>query len=308
MEIFNAVLPIFLIIGLGFAIKISGFVPDTFTNYLNRFVYYISLPALLFYSIANISFVQYFNLKLIFAMICAVTMCILLALIYCYICKLELPKAASFTQGVFRGNVVYIGFVVCLYALGAKALEEAAIIVGFFVPLTNMMAIITLMLFGRQGNRCSTVNCLMVEIFKNPIVLSCVMGIFVSSVGLPIPSVINNTLNIISKTALPLALITVGSSIQWPVYLGDINVVFVASFAKLVMLPVLGILFFTFLGISGIDAGIGVILLACPTAVSTFVLAKELGADTEVASSIITVSTLFSLISLTGWAWFAMYL
>jgi len=134
------VLPVFLVIGLGFGLKMARLVDGSFLYQLNRLVYFLALPALLFHEIARADFSATFNGMLLAGMLAAILLTFFLA--YGFAAWRGYPPEArgSFCQGAFRGNIAYIGLAIVFNAYGGDGLAAAGILLGFLVPVYNFSA------------------------------------------------------------------------------------------------------------------------------------------------------------------------
>jgi len=301
MEVLKAVVPIFGIIILGYILIKIRFLSQDFINELNKFVYFVALPSLLFYKISKSSFEENLNINLILAAIISTIIVISISYIVCKILNLKDTKKGVFIQATFRGNVAYIGFAISLAIFGGKALEVAGLFAGFYIPLTNIFAILILTYFGKANVKCYTLPCIAYDILKNPIVLSSAAGIFFSKFNLFIPEILDKFLDIISCTALPLALLVIGGNISFEKIKEEFFIPSLTSFFKLILLPAILLFITKFINIKSFDLKIGVILLSTPTAITSFVFAKELKGDEDLASSAIVFSTALSVITIPLW-------
>ncbi len=114
---------------------------------------------------------------------------------------------------------------------------------------------------------------------------------------------IAGTLRLLSGLSLPLALISLGASLSFQ-GIGNYRLsTALAVLLKLLFLPLLGLILLQSSDVSGLDYRITVLLLACPTAVVTYIMAVELGGEPDLAASIVMISTLLSMASLPFWIW-----
>jgi predicted permease len=118
---------------------------------------------------------------------------------------------------------------------------------------------------------------------------------------LPLPGMIDRTFRIVTPATLPVALLCLGGSFSFDRIRKGFAVAALASFLKGVVLTGIGIALYRWMGVSGEDMRIGVIMLGCPTAVVTYVMAAHLQGDTDLAGTIVIVSTVTSVVTITGW-------
>ncbi len=297
-ETITIVFPIFLVIGLGTLLKQFRLFDEAFVQQTNRLVYVVFLPLLLFYKIGKADFSSFFNGSLVIGSTLVIV--IGFALSYFYTGKRQYAAAirGSFCQGAFRGNLAYIGLAICLNAYGEEGLTKAGILMGFLVPVLNLFAILALLLphHGRDGEK--TPN-LVAQTILNPLIIASFLGIIWSFWSLPIPLIIDRSINITTGLALPLALLAIGGGFSLERLKGDLKLAGLASTIKLVLLPVLALVLLVPLGVSGSDLGIGILIAGTPAATATYIMAQQMKGDADLAGSIVMLSTLASAFSYT---------
>ncbi|MEA3544356.1 MAG: AEC family transporter [Thermodesulfobacteriota bacterium] len=298
IETITIVLPIFLVIGLGTLLKQLKLFDEMFLQQTNRLVYVVFLPLLLFYKIGKADFSSFFNAPLVIGSTLVIV--IGFSLTWYYTGKRQYPAAlrGSFCQGAFRGNLAYVGLAICLNAYGEEGLTKAGILMGFLVPVLNLFAILALLLphQGRDDNK--TAN-LIAQTLLNPLIIASFLGIIWSFWSLPIPLIIDRSLNITTGLALPLALLAIGGGFSFERLKGDLKLAGLASSIKLVLLPLLAVLLLVPMGVSGADLGIGILMAGTPAATATYIMAQQMKGDAELAGSIVMLSTLVSAFSYT---------
>jgi len=302
MIFLNVVLPVFLIIVLGFGIRRIHFVDKFFLDKISHLAYYVALPSLLVWKIGTASFDLSFNPRLIAGSYLAVLICGLAAYALARLLKLPAREAGSFTQGSFWGNMTYIGLPILLAAYGEEALQRGGVLIGFMNPVMNAAAVLALTrpLKGSMDWR-SIVD--LRSILTNPVILACMVGLILSYFKIPFPTFAVNFLRFLSDLALPLALISMGGNLSFEKVRKDYKATAFACLFKLFLIVGLGWMLFDWLGVRGLDFKVGVVLLACPTAFSSYLLSSKLGADKSLMSSDIMVSTILSMITLSLWLW-----
>jgi len=299
LDILIIVLPVFLVIGLGFGLKMAHLIDASFLYQLNRLVYFLALPALLFHEIARADFSASFNGLLLAGMLAATLLTFFLA--YGFAAWRGYPPEAcgSFCQGSFRGNIAYIGLAIVFNAYGGGGLASAGILLGFLVPFYNFFGIVALLLPHRQRGRQFGPWFWIRQVGGNPLIISSFAGILWSLLGMPLPKVLERSFDIVSGMALPLALLSIGGSFSLQRLRGDISKSLIAAAVKLVWMPLITAGILLVLGIRGRELAIGVIFAGTPTATVAYIMAQQMRGDAELSGSIIMLSTLLSLITYT---------
>jgi predicted permease len=296
-EIFNIVLPVFLVVGLGYGVKRSSLLNDSFVFQLNKLVYYLALPSLLFYKIASAEFRTSFNLSLVVGLALVVLVGFCLSYVFAIVRGYAEEVRGTFCQCAFRGNLAYVGLAIVFNAYGERGLATAGVVLGFIVPLLNFFSIIALLLPYKE-NRLHP-KYFVQQIFYNPLIVASFLGICWSVLKLPIPAVFDNALQIVTGMALPLALLSIGASFSLKKLRGDLTTAFWATFFKLVLMPIFASFLLLGMGVDGMDLAIGVLFAGTPTATAAYIFTQQMRGDAELAGAIIMLTTLLSVITYT---------
>lgn len=292
------VLPVFLVIGLGTLLRQINLIDERFLHQTNRLVYVVFLPILLFHKISSADFIRFFNGPLVLGSSAVIVLGFLVSYFYAAWRKYPPAVHGSFSQGAFRGNLAYVGLAICLNAYGETGLTSAGILMGFLVPVLNLFAILALILPQRHRPRADTPGWLG-QLALNPLIIASFLGIAWSFWELPVPVILDRSLQIASGLALPLALLAIGGSFSLQRIKGDLQLAALSTCIKLFLLPLLALLLLQGLGVSGRDLGIGILMSATPAATATYIMAYELNGNAELAGSIVMLSTLTSAFSYT---------
>ncbi|MFT4303195.1 MAG: AEC family transporter [Candidatus Woesearchaeota archaeon] len=292
MEIINLIIPLFILIFLGYTLKKTNFLPEIFGDYLNKFVYYIALPVMLFLSTSQS------NIKEIEAtyIILAVTITISITVLLSYIASLNLKKIQGpFIQASFRSNMAYLGIPIVATAFGEEALGIAAIAIFTGVILNTLLSIFILNYFQEQKKSIK-----IKELFLNPLMISIVTGLIISYSNINIPIILANTFELISRVSLPLILIVIGYSLSFKEINKHITADFISATIKLTIMPAIAYVILKIMNVDLITLNTIVLLTAMPTAVVSQTFAKEMKSDSKFAASAVNLSTLLAIISITA--------
>jgi len=304
MDILQSVFPVFLVIAIGAAARRYRFIDEPFVQTANSLVYYLLLPALLFHEIGTSDFRQSFSGPLVIGGYVATIAVFLLAFPLSRRLGLSPGERGAFIQGSFRANLAYVGLPIVFSAVGGEGLRKAGIFLGFIVPLLNTLAILALLLphkAGKSSEGWKSARQIALQIATNPIILSCFAGIAWSLFRIPLPGLLGKTLAILSSATLPLSLLCLGGSFSFERARSGVRTAATAAAMKIVLLTGIGIAAYRWLGLGGDDLRIGTIMLGCPTAVVTYVMASQLKGDPDLAATIVIVSTAASAFTITGW-------
>ena len=291
-------------VAAGVVLRRYRFLDGGFIDVANSLVYYILLPALLFHEIGGTDFRKEFSGPLVVGGYGATLATFLLAFLASRALGLCPSETGAFVQGSFRANLAYVGLPIVFNAVGPAGLRKAGIFLGLIVPLLNGLSIVALMTphgAGKGEGISTTASRIAREIATNPIILACLAGIAWSVLKLPLPGMVDRTFRLLTPATLPLSLLCLGGSFSFERARKGFAVAALAAFLKGVVLTGIGIVLYRWMGVSGDDMRIGAIMLGCPTAVVTYVMAARLQGDTDLAGTIVIVSTVASAVTITGW-------
>ncbi len=303
MEFLNAMLPMAVFLAAGYIMKKIGLADEGARNFVNKFLYYFAMPGLAFRSVASFSFRDSFVPELVLHNLITMIFLFLASLGLMYLIR-DKSMRGSAHMAVYRGNQAYIGMYAAKGMFGELALSKSAVINGFESPLVNILAVTGMAVLkgGNEGVRLGKkVIGILLDVLKNPFVIAVVLGMIESSVktGILRIDAIDKTLELAGGTALPLALVLIGTSITFTYLRKNFTLVLLLSLVKVILVPVLAFLSGRFIfGLTGVDLGLGVVLLGTPVAVSSYVFAREMGADENLMASCIGVSTILSIFTL----------
>ena len=298
-NIFLTILPIFLVIGVGFILKRFSFISDSVVNGNNRLVFNVFLPALLIDKISTSNISQNFNLKILFIMYGSVFAVFIISCLIALFLKVSKNDIGTFAMNSFRGNFAYMGLPVAYYVFSGVGVALGSVLLAFIVPFVNVISIFSLTVFSK-----SYYKKVIKDSFLNLIVIASLLGVFLSACNIELPNVVSRFLKILSLPALPLALIGIGASLKFKETIKKPNLMLLSSFMKLIILPLVGILLLRLFSVESLMAKILIIMLAAPPATLNYILAQQMNGNELLASSTICFSTIFSFITYGFWIYY----
>jgi predicted permease len=301
LNIINTIVPIFAVIVLGWLLRFRDLLPQQMMGPLNRLVYFLAIPAMIFHAVAKARFQTSLNPHLLAGTLVPLLIVFGIALGAGRLLAFPRNRMGTFLQSSFHGNLGYVGLAVCFYLLGHEGFARASILAGFLMLLQNFLAVLGLMLFSGEGGPRKRILFLARKILGNPVILSVLAGILFSLTGMPMPEILDRTLRIISGMALPLALLVIGASLSFTLIRANMRPAFAASVLKLMALPGLGLLIFRLLNVPAVQYLPAVILLATPTATVSYVMAAEMNGSPDLASATISMNTILSASTFIFW-------
>lgn len=297
----NATLPVFLLMILGKVLYRLHIIDASFTRAADRYVFMAALPALVFKDLTENNMKSSFDGG--YVLFCfLVTLCIILAVWGLTELFMKNPaQKGAFIQASYRSSAAILGlaFIDNMYHSAGMA---PLMIIGA-VPLYNIFAVLILTLKGGSGpgQKNASLGKTLVDIAKNPILLSILISLLFVFSGLRLPAFLEKTVSSIGATATPLALISIGAGFEGKDAIKKIKPALLASFIKLVLLAALFLPPAIYIGYRDQELMAVLIMLGSPTTVSCYIMAKNTGNDHVLTSSIIVLTTLLSSVTLTAW-------
>lgn len=287
--ILNALLPICILISIGYAFKHLKFPSTDFWPMADKFTYYVLMPALLVYKLSHAKIDLSYTLNLVATAMLSIVVVLGVLVLLKTLFHFQNKAFTSIVQGGIRFNsYVLLAFVDAAY--GDKGLVLAAIVMAFVIPFINILCISIFAIYVR--NDTFSLRAFLKTIIKNPLIGSCVLGVLINVSGVALPLVVVKSFALLSSAALPIGLLSVGVGLELKYLKHAKKELFVATFVKLLFFPLVAYGLGLGFGLEGMNLSVAVIFGAMPTAVSAYILARELGGDVSLMASIITLQTL----------------
>jgi malonate transporter and related proteins len=294
IDVIAALIPVFAIIALGAVLRRLAFMPDENWRAVEQLTYFVLFPCFLFGAIAFADFANQPVGRM--ALLLAGAMLAMTALTFPFRGALALdgPAFTSLFQGAVRWNS-YVALGAIAAVLGQPGLALIAIAVAVMVPLANLLCVVVLM---RNNGQSASVATLARQLAMNPLILACIAGIAVQSIGLPLPKVASTTIDLLGKAALPLGLLAVGASLDLGNALARPAPVITAMVLKLAIMPLIVAAGALALGVTGAAKVAALICAAVPGAPSSYILARQLGGDAPLMANTTTAQTLAAMLTM----------
>ena len=304
------ILPNFVLILVGLALARAFDYGRDFWEGLEKLVYYVLFPALLFRSLA-IARIDLAQAGALVASACAFTIVgFVLSLAAGPLFKLDRQLHATGSQCGYRFNT-YIGLAVAGSLFGTQGVALAALLLGVMIPLANTGAVALLAAHSDRG--------FLAELARHPLVLSSLAGFAWNLSGLPLPGFADQTLALLGQTALPAGLLSVGAAMKLErargrespaesetgeAPAGSTNPVAAHAWwlaVKLAALPAIALGLARWIGATGTEAAVLVLCAALPTATNAYILAVRMTGDGRAVALQVTVGTVLSMATLPAW-------
>lgn len=297
----NATVPVFLMMLLGLLFHKLGWVDDAFAAKLNKFVFLVPLPVLVFEDLATVDFSEVWDLRFVLFCFGATVISIAIAAGISFLWK-DKSIQGEFIQSSYRSSAALLGIAFIQNIYGNAGMAPLMIIGS--VPLYNIMAVAVLSFFqpGRRGRLDKQV---MKETFwgivSNPIIIGIAAGLIWSALKIPMPRILGKTVSSVGGMATPLGLMAMGASFDIRKAFAKLKPAAVAAAIKLVGFCAVFLPIAVALGFRKEQLVAILVMLGSATTVSCFVMAKNMGHEGTMSSSVIMLTTMLSAFTLTGW-------
>ena len=296
----NETIPIFLMMLLGMLFRKLGWMDEVFAAKMNKFVFLVPLPVLLFEQLATVDFSEVWDIKFILFCFVVTAISITISTLISLLWKDRSVKG-EFIQATYRSSAALLGIAFIQNIYGTAGMAPLMIIGS--VPLYNIMAVVVLSVF-KPGNNSfdkALVKKTLKGIVTNPIIIGIVAGFVWSALKLPMPSILHKTVSSIGATATPMGLMSMGATFEMKKATSKMKPTLVAVFMKLVGFCAIFLPMAALLGFRNEEMIAILVMLGSATTVSCFVMARNMGHEGTLSSGVIMMTTLLSAFTLTMW-------
>ena len=296
----NATIPIFLMMLLGMLFRKLGWMDEVFAAKMNKFVFLVPLPVLLFEQLATVDFSEVWDIKFILFCFVVTAISITISTLISLLWKDRSIKG-EFIQATYRSSAALLGIAFIQNIYGTAGMAPLMIIGS--VPLYNVMAVVVLSFF-KPGNNSfdkALVKKTLKGIVTNPIIIGIVAGFVWSALKLPMPLILHKTVSSIGATATPMGLMSMGATFEMKKATSKMKPTLVAVFMKLVGFCAIFLPMAAMLGFRNEQLIAILVMLGSATTVSSFVMARNMGHEGTLSSGVIMMTTLLSAFTLTMW-------
>ena len=306
---FNSVAPIFLLVILGMGLKLVGFLNDDFCKIADKLVFKVALPFEMFKSVSQTEFEKIFSKENIDIIVYFIIGIIVAFIVLCFVTPLfikEDPKRGAFIQGAVRGNFAIFAIPLAYNMFKEAGKLAATPLLPVVTIMFNVLAVIVFSIFSPKDNEKksgigSILKQIMFSVVKNPLIIGIVLGLLFSllktNTGVNIPPFILEPVSDVASCAVPLALISIGVNFKPENLRGRIGMAAWGMAIKNLVMPAIAVTVAIFLGFRGIALTMVLISFGSPTSVSSYIMAKNMHGDSELAGQILLLTTVCSLVT-----------
>lgn len=298
----NATMPVFIMMLLGVILRRIGIVDMAFADKMNKFVFLIPLPCLLFNQLATVDFASAWDTGFVLFCFGATAVCIAVATLLSLFIKNKAMRG-EFIQASYRSSAALLGIAFIQNIYGDAGLAPLMIIGS--VPLYNVMAVAVLALFSPENADATKQKSIFKKtalgIVTNPIIIAIVIGLLWSAMKLPLPAIAAKTVSSVGSIATPMGLMAMGASFDFKKATSSVLPSVSAAFMKLIGFAAIILPVAVTMGFREKELVAILVMLGSATTVSCFVMAKNMGHEGTLTGSAVMLTTLFSAFTLTFW-------
>lgn len=296
----NATVPVFVMMILGLLFKKAGWIDEKFAEKMNKFVFLVPLPVLVFQDLATVDFSEVWNPGFVLFCFVVTLISIGLAVSVSFLIR-DRSIRGEFIQASYRSSAALLGIAFIQNIYGSAGMAPLMIIGS--VPLYNVIAVTVLSFFRPERKKLdhevwiSTLK----GIITNPIIIGIAAGLLWSALNIPMPPILSKTVSNIGAVATPMGLMAMGATFDIKKAFGKAKPAAAAAGLKLIGFAAVFLPAAIALGFRKEELVAILVMLGSATTVSCFVMAKNMGHEGVLTSSTVMLTTMFSAFTLTGW-------
>ena len=293
-----ALLPVFLLIMLGFVLKRSLMRLETQWHGLERLTYYVLFPMLLIQTLvkADLTKVPVAGVggALLLSALAMSLLCLALRPLLAR-CAVDGPAFTSIFQGATRWQT-YVALAVSSNLYGEVGLALASVAMVAIIPLVNVLSVAVLAHYASPEKQ--SVRSIVMTVVRNPLIWACAIGLVLNVLHIPLPKIWHEVADALGRSSLAIGLLVTGAGLHLEGLLRPSPGAAVGVFLKLILMPVLAIALALWFGLTGANLVIVAACSAVPASSSGYVMARQMGGDAPLVAQIITLQTIFAAITM----------
>ncbi len=294
----GVVCPLLLLMLVGMLVRRVGILDEATARRLNKIVFYVTMPAISYKSIAEGMRPEAGQLHPVFWILGGIVVAFLAAFFIVPRFTEDNARRGVIVQGACRGNDIVFGLAVAAALLPPEELSLMMLAIAMTAPLFSILSILELEYF--RGGKPKPFQ-LLGKIVKNPVIISCVLGLIAREFSFRLPEVIGSAVNTLAGANTALAFLILGATLSFHSVKQNRLPLAAISLVKLVLLPAAGLGTLLLLGYRGAPIVVALVIFGAPTAIVSFPLATELDGDARLAGESVAVTSLLSILTMFLW-------
>ena len=314
----NAVLPIVILIGLGYFLRRCNFITEEFVKIGNKLVFNVCLPCMLFVNVYEIESLSDIRWDVVIYCCAMILVIFLIGTLIAVMATPEPRRRGVIAQSAFRSNMAIIGLALAASLGGQDAVAVAAVVSAFTVPIFNILAVVALTMFVQQGGSQNRFAGVLKKIVTNPLILGIVAGMICLLIrqlqmtlwGKPLFLLSRELkfaytgLENLGKITSPFALLVLGGQFTFSAIKDLRKEILAGAMSRIVLAPLVGIgvaVALGFVGVLDFDTSVYPALIAVfgsPTAVSSAIMARQMQHDEQLATQLVVWTSIGSIFTI----------
>ena len=295
----NGVVPIFLIMALGYLARCLGAIKREDVPRLNKMLFRFFMPVMIFYDIYSSEITDAVQPKVIIFGIVGVLVEYALSLIFVLLTEKDQSKRGVKIQGFYRSNLVIIGLTLATALVPGADIAPAVILVATVVPFFNALAVITLEVFS--GGKPKPLH-IVLDIIKNPLIIGAAVGILFLLLKIRLPEAIVSTTAQIARATTPMMLFLLGAFFRWDGLREYAKDLIEVCLARLIVMPGIFLTAAYLIGIRGIAFAGMIAVFGSANSIASFTMVQQMGGDDELAGDIVVTTSALCCFTMFGWS------
>ena len=296
----NAVVPLFLMMAVGYVIRLTGLMNDISTRQVNRCIFKVFLPLMLFINIYDAGDGATLRSDLLFFAVAGVLIEFLVSLVLVLLTEQDNSRRGVMLQGMFRSNFVLFGIPIAMSLFGDSAAGTASLLIAIVIPMFNALAVLALEMFNGQRPNLWGV---LFGIATNPLIIASLLGIAFNHFGWDLPGLLHDTMSTLGGIATPLAFVVLGASMNFSETGRCMRPLLITLLMKLIIYPAAFVGAAILMGFRGANLAVLLTVFGSPIAVSSFTMAQQMGGDDQLAGQLVIFSSILSIGTMFLYIW-----
>jgi hypothetical protein len=296
----NAVVPLFLMMAVGYVIRLTGLMNDISARQVNRCIFKVFLPLMLFINIYDAGDGATLRSDLLFFAVAGVLIEFLVSLVLVLLTEQDNSRRGVMLQGMFRSNFVLFGIPIAMSLFGDSAAGTASLLIAIVIPMFNALAVLALEMFNGQRPNLWGV---LFGIATNPLIIASLLGIAFNHFGWYLPGLLHDTMSTLGGIATPLAFVVLGASMNFSETGRCMRPLLITLLMKLIIYPAAFVGAAILMGFRGANLAVLLTVFGSPIAVSSFTMAQQMGGDDQLAGQLVIFSSILSIGTMFLYIW-----
>ena len=290
----NAVFPLIAMMLVGFVVRLTGLVNGKDVEKMNKVVFRVFLPVLVFKQVYNSDLANAIRPRLLLYAVLGV-----LAAITAKLLIRNRSQRSAVIQRIYRSNFAIIGIPIAQSLLNGADTGAVSVLLAVVVPMYNVLAVIILETYSDKHD---SVGHVLLDVAKNPLILGSLCGIIFLIFGWKLPPLIESVVNSMSGVGSPMMLFLLGAFFEFRRLKEHLYPLTVACVGRLVVMPAIFLLLGALLGFRGVEFAALIGIFASSNAVAAFTMTQQMGGDAGLAGDIVVVTSTLCPFTIFGWS------